>query len=103
MVTLDSDGQHNPDEIPEVISPILSEGFDIVIGSRFLGYVDGQHKIPAYRSIGIKTVTKFTQATSYNHLTDAQSGFRAYNKNVLSKLQLFEEGMSTEIVLKANQ
>jgi glycosyltransferase involved in cell wall biosynthesis len=105
MVTLDSDGQHNPDEIPEVITPILSEGFDIVIGSRFIGHGDEQHKIPAYRSIGIKTVTKLTQAASYNHLTDAQSGFRAYNKNALSRLDLHEEGMavSTEILLRAKE
>ena len=36
MVTLDSDGQHNPDQIPQVIEPLLKQGFDIVIGSRFL-------------------------------------------------------------------
>jgi len=103
MVTLDSDGQHNPDEIPEIIIPILSEGFDIVIGSRFLRSND--HKIPSYRSIGIKTLTKLTQAASYEHLTDAQSGFRAYSKNALSKLDLLEEGMavSSEILLRAKE
>lgn len=105
MVTLDSDGQHNPDELPGLINPILNEGFDIVIGSRFLKHGDEQHKIPTYRSIGIKTVTKLAQAASYNHLTDAQSGFRAYNKTALSKLDLVEEGMavSTEILLKAKE
>ena len=105
MVTLDSDGQHNPDEIPEILSPILEDGFDLVIGSRFLRHTNEQHKIPAYRSFGIKTVTKFTQAASYNHLTDAQSGFRAYSKNALSKLNLLEEGMavSTEILLIAKE
>ena len=36
MVTLDSDGQHNPDQIPQLIEPFLKQGFDIVIGSRFL-------------------------------------------------------------------
>ena len=35
MVTLDSDGQHNPDQIPDLIEP-LRQGFDVVIGSRFL-------------------------------------------------------------------
>ena len=100
MVTLDSDGQHNPDQIPEVIEP-LKQGFDIVIGSRFLKSDDKQ-KVPRYRSLGIKTITKLTQAASYNGITDSQSGFRAYNKNALSKINLFEDGMavSTEISAK---
>ena len=103
MVTLDSDGQHDPDQIAEVIEP-LKQGFDIVVGSRFLKS-DGKQKIPRYRSFGIKTITKLTQAASYNGLTDSQSGFRAYNKNALSKINLFEDGMavSTEILLRASE
>jgi glycosyltransferase involved in cell wall biosynthesis len=104
MVILDSDGQHNPDQIPYLVEPILKEGFDIVIGSRFLSHKN-KGKVPAYRSFGIKTITRFTQAASYNGITDAQSGFRAYSKNSLSKINLFEEGMavSTEILLRAKE
>lgn len=104
MVTLDSDGQHDPDQIPSVIEPILNEGFDIVIGSRFLNEQD-RKKVPGYRSFGIKTITRLAQLTSYNHLTDAQSGFRAYNKSALSKIDLIEEGMavSTEILMRARE
>ena len=103
MVTLDSDGQHNPDQIPELIDA-LKHGFDIIIGSRFLNNSDKQ-KVPKYRSLGIKTITKLTQAASYNGITDSQSGFRAYNKNALSKINLFEDGMavSTEILLRARE
>jgi len=103
MVTLDSDGQHNPEQIPELIEP-LKHGFDIVIGSRFLNNNDKQ-KVPKYRSLGIKTITKLTQAASYNGITDSQSGFRAYTKNALSKINLFEDGMavSTEILLRAGE
>jgi len=36
LVTLDGDGQHNPDEIPSVLSPVLNKEADLVIGSRFL-------------------------------------------------------------------
>ena len=103
MVTLDSDGQHNPDQIPEIIEA-LKHGFDIVIGSRFLSNSDKQ-KVPKYRTLGIKTITKLTQAASYNGITDSQSGFRAYNRNALSKINLFEDGMavSTEILLRAKE
>ena len=104
MVTLDSDGQHDPDHIPRLVEPLLTQNFDIVIGSRFLSK-DDKEKIPRYRSFGIKTITKLTQSASYSGLTDSQSGFRAYNKNALSKINLFEDGMavSTEILLRGRE
>jgi glycosyltransferase involved in cell wall biosynthesis len=103
MVTLDSDGQHDPDQIAQVIEP-LKQGFDIVIGSRFLKR-DGKEKVPRFRSFGIKTITKVTQAASYHGITDSQSGFRAYSRNALSKINLFEDGMavSIEILLRAKE
>jgi glycosyltransferase involved in cell wall biosynthesis len=103
MVTLDSDGQHNPDQIPPLIEP-LKQGFDLVIGSRYLRS-DDKDKVPKFRSFGIKTITKLTQAASYKGITDSQSGFRAYNKNALSKINLYEDGMavSTEILLRAGE
>ena len=104
MVTIDSDGQHNPDQIPRLLEPLRSQNFDIVIGSRFLNKEDTE-RVPRYRSFGIKTITRLTQRASYSGLTDSQSGFRAYSKNALSKINLFEDGMSvsTEILLRARE
>ena len=104
MVTLDSDGQHNAEQIPKILQPVLREGFDIVLGSRFLTSSDSQ-KVPKYRNIGIKTITKLAQSASYPDVTDSQNGFRAYSKDALLKLNLFENGMpvSTEILLKARE
>jgi glycosyltransferase involved in cell wall biosynthesis len=104
MVTLDADGQHDPEQIPKIIDPILNEGFDIVLGSRFLNSSD-REKVPSYRSFGIKTLTLLTKVVSYNNITDAQSGFRAYNKAALSQIQLYEDGMaiSAEILLRARE
>jgi glycosyltransferase involved in cell wall biosynthesis len=101
MITLDSDGQHDPDQIPEVLEPLLKDECDIVIGSRFISL----QNIPKFRSIGIKAITRVTRAASYTSLTDAQSGFRAYNKKALSRIDLFEEGMevSTEILVRAKE
>jgi glycosyltransferase involved in cell wall biosynthesis len=103
MVTLDSDGQHSPDQIPPLVET-LNQGFDIVIGSRYLRS-DDKDKVPKFRSFGIRTITKLTQAASYKDITDSQSGFRAYNKNALSKINLYEDGMavSTEILLRAGE
>ena len=104
MVTMDSDGQHNPDQIPDIVKPIIEEGFDIVVGSRFLSLKDTQ-RVPRYRTLGIKAITKLAQSASYNNITDSQNGFRAYSKNALLKLNLFENGMpvSAEILLNAKQ
>jgi glycosyltransferase involved in cell wall biosynthesis len=104
MITLDSDGQHDPAQIPAVLEPILEDKIDIVVGSRFLNSADKQ-KVPMYRSFGIKTITKLTSTGSFSNLTDAQSGFRAFSKRALWNINLFEEGMavSTEILLRAKE
>ena len=103
MVTLDSDGQHNPDQIPELIEP-LKHGYDIVVGSRYLRN-DDRAKVPKMRSLGIRTITKLTGSASYKGITDSQNGFRAYSKTALSTINLFEDGMSvsTEILLRASE
>lgn len=104
MVTLDSDGQHDPSQIPLLLDPILKDESDIVVGSRFLT-ASGTTTIPRYRNFGIKTITRFARAASYNELTDAQSGFRAYNKEAISRISLYQNGMSvsTEILLRASE
>lgn len=104
IITLDSDGQHDANEIPFVVDPIVTEGFDIVIGSRFLDK-SSKRKIPAYRSIGINTITRFTKRVSYSNITDAQSGFRGYGRNAIATINPFGNGMaaSTEILLLAKE
>ena len=53
MVVIDSDGQHDPREIPKLLEP-LKDGFDLVIGSRF---VNGNGKnVPIYRKVGMKVL-----------------------------------------------
>jgi glycosyltransferase involved in cell wall biosynthesis len=101
---LDSDGQHDPDQIPDLIKPICEEGFDITIGSRFLRSED-KVGIPSYRSFGIRAITRLANYASYRDITDAQSGFRAYNNKAITSINLFEEGMavSTEILSRAQE
>jgi len=103
MVTLDADGQHDPEEIPKLIKPILNNEADIVIGSRFLNQ-KSINEIPFYRRLGIKTITFLTRkATGNQKISDAQSGFRAYSRKALEELEIEETGMSvtTEILIKA--
>ena len=101
LVTFDADGQHQISEIDSVLSPLIENKADIVIGSRFLG---STKNLPKYRKIGIKTITGLTNTMTGTNLSDAQSGFRAYSKNVLNEIFLTDSGMgiSTEILIKSS-
>ena len=101
LVTVDADGQHDVRDITKIVIPIQEDKAEIVIGSRFL---EKAENIPEYRKFGIKLITKVTNLSLNQSLTDSQSGFRAYSKKVLEKLVLSDKGMgiSTEILIKAN-
>ena len=76
IVTMDSDGQHNPADIPRLVAPILKGDADMVNGSRYLNY-PGKN-VPLYRRVG-QTLQDTTAKMNFNlKITDTQSGFRAY-------------------------
>ena len=102
LVTFDADGQHRIEDIENVITPIVEEKADLVIGSRFLD--ESEKEVPQYRKVGIKVITKITNASIKEQITDSQSGFRAYSKKVVDELNPSELGMgiSTEILIKAS-
>ena len=84
IVTLDSDGQHKPEEIEKMIEPILQNKADLVIGSRYLGNCD--YKVPLLTRIGeycvnICILTLFRQRVGNN-----QNGYRCFRKEILNLL-----------------
>jgi len=103
LVTLDADGQHDPEEIPGLLEAIEDREADIVIGSRFLRGTNNH--IPRYRRVGIRLITKMSNGTLKGAISDAQSGFRAYSKAAIANLELEENGMgiSAEILMKAGR
>ncbi len=103
LVTFDADGQHRIEDIQVVIDPIIKNEVDLVIGSRFLD--TKSEDMPNYRKVGIKIITKVTNLSIKEKLTDSQSGFRAYSKKALERISLTDEGMgiSTEILIKASK
>jgi glycosyltransferase involved in cell wall biosynthesis len=94
LVILDGDGQHNPSEIPKLVQPIIIGEADLVIGSRLLK--DGP-KIPLYRRFGIWIITAAYNFNSRSPVTDAQSGFRAYNRRAFGQLNINETGMGASL------
>jgi len=74
IVTLDGDGQHDPNYIPSLIKPIINNQADIVIGSR-----SNATKMPRHRKIGLNAINYLNRKAVGTTIKDAQSGFRAYS------------------------
>jgi glycosyltransferase involved in cell wall biosynthesis len=102
LVVFDGDGQHDPDEIPELVKPVLEGRADIVIGSRFMKSV--RINVPLYRRMGILVITLLTKIFSGYPISDAQSGFRAFNHRALEELKMTELGWgsSVEVFFRAH-
>lgn len=94
IVTMDADGQHNPDEIPIVVQPIIDGVADIVNGSRYLDGADTS--TPTYRRVGQTILDTATNMASGTKLTDSQSGFRAFSKLSLSYFTFSPDGFGIE-------
>ncbi len=98
LVTLDADGQHNPNEIPKLVEPLLKGEADIVIGTRRLS-----QNIPTHRRLGGRLLDRATNVRADEVVVDAQSGFRAYSRNSLERVTAAEYGMGvdSEILMRA--
>jgi len=86
IVTLDSDASHRPEELEEVIRPILDDEADLVIGSRYLN----QRGIAARKlnAFGVRIFNYLIQLFTGVGTTDSQSGYRAMKREVLKKQKL---------------
>lgn len=78
---IDSDGQHEPQRVEDLIDPIIKNESDIVIGSRYLN--KGGFSASLMRRIGIWLFSSITSLIIKQRITDVTSGFRAYNKKAL--------------------
>lgn len=92
IVTIDADGQHDPDEIPKMVAPILAKEADLVIGSRYLN----GNQIPYYRRVGQRFLDKITNINNGLNVSDTQSGFRAFSINSLPAFKFRQTGFSIE-------
>ncbi len=100
IVTMDSDGQHNPADIPKLVEPILKGEADMVNGSR---YLNGLGKnTPAYRRVGQTILDEVTNLNSGLHITDSQSGFRAFAASTKGVFRFTAKGMAIESEMLAD-
>ncbi len=94
IITIDSDGSHKPEELPEVLEPILQDKADLVIGSRYLN-----HKKVAARKLNAFGVGLFNSLIALLTgvvITDSQSGYRAMKRQILKDQKLESGGYEIE-------
>lgn len=102
IVTLDSDGQHDPRDIPKLIKPIIENKVDIVIGSRYLGNCN--YNVPLHTRAGEKFIQTFLWLMYRQDISNNQSGFRAFNRK---SIEIFENsifnqyGLCTQMLFEA--
>jgi hypothetical protein len=82
VVRIDGDGQHEIDDIPKILEPILAGRADAVIGSRFLGETGYRGSIP--RIFGIRFFRFLVNVTTGYRVTDPTSGFFAINRRLVA-------------------
>jgi len=101
IVTIDCDGQHQPQIIPQLIEQLDKEGieFDIVSGSRYLEEFTSDKAAPEdRRRINVEITRQLNQQLNL-HLTDTFCGFKAYRVSALKKLRITEPGYAMPLQL----
>ncbi len=102
IITMDSDGQHNPSDIISLIKPVFEGDADYAIGSRYLGA--NYYNLPLVTRLGEALIEKLIQIFFRTKIMNNQNGFRALNKKITPlffKSKYKDFTFPTEIILKA--
>lgn len=99
VITLDSDGQHDPTAIPRLVTAARERSFDILIASRSSQFDEMAGLRNSWNRFGVWCVRKKTGF----EITDSQSGFRYYSARLLKGVDLAANGyeMEMEVLMKA--
>jgi glycosyltransferase involved in cell wall biosynthesis len=84
IVHTDADGQYLASDIPRLISKVL-EGNDLVLGSRFKGHIE---EMPLLKRWGNQAFSRVISRIVKFPISDGQTGFRAFTREVASKIQI---------------
>lgn len=98
IVHFDADGQYLAKEIPKLIDEI-KKGYDLVLGSRFLGHIE---EMPLIKRLGNKAFSRVISRIIKRRISDCQTGFRAFTKNVAKEIDIISDHTYTqEQIIKA--
>ncbi len=99
IVTMDSDGQHDPDEIPSFVERFQTGKYDMIIGDR----MSDTERMPLLRRVTNRVTSKIISRLAGCRLTDSQSGYRLIRTDLLRTLDLKSDRFDaeSEILIKA--
>ena len=103
IVIGDADNTYDFLEIPKLLEPLRRGEADLVIGSRFEGEILEGAMPWLHRRVGNPLLTWFLNRFFGAGVSDAHSGFRAFTREALEKMNLRGEGMefASEMIIKA--
>ena len=81
VITMDGDGQHNPDDIQQMLA-LIEQGNDVVLGTR----LKNPKGMPGYKILANHVGNFCTWAIYGLWVTDSQSGFRAYSRKAMERI-----------------
>lgn len=91
LAFLDADGTYPPEYFPQLCQTLLSNGYDIVVGSRMAG---AQSEMPLTRRIGNTVFAGMISLLSRQRITDSASGMRVFRREALQKLYPLPDGLN---------
>jgi glycosyltransferase involved in cell wall biosynthesis len=91
IFTFDADGQHSPDSLNVLAETMRTSGADVVLGSRWLGRVDG---MPRARRLMFALAIAFTRLHSGLKVTDTHNGLRLFTAEAASRLSIKQPRMA---------
>jgi glycosyltransferase involved in cell wall biosynthesis len=91
IVTFDSDGQHQLEDVDALLAPVIAGECDVALGSRFLR---GGSNVPFLRKFTLKLGVVFTRLVSRIRVTDTHNGLRALSREAASRIQIRQDRMA---------
>lgn len=95
VVFCDADGEYPPEELANLVRPILADDADYVCGSRFLG--DIQHMRP-HRRFGNQVLTKTLSVIARRRITDGQTGYRAFSPAAAARAEVIHDFNYAQVI-----